>query len=106
MNCSLSSSPSYLQERSTVSLIQRLLHSKHVPGDMIVFDWRSAYMAEGLLPAPGGEVEWIEIRPGDAGLITAIDLKSSKPFTVLFGRNRSLVCLSLTMINNSKKLSC
>ena len=42
-----------------------------VPGELVVFDWHGRYMAEGIAPK-GGNPEWIELVPGDPGLIVIV----------------------------------
>lgn len=75
-----------------------------VPGELVVFDWHGRYMAEGIAPK-GGNPEWIELVPGDPGLIVIVSAGNGKPYTVLFGRQNRLVLLAPSMIKRAKKRS-
>jgi len=74
------------------------------PGELVVFDWHGRYMAEGVAPK-GGDAEWVEIVPGDPGLVVIVSAGNGKPYTVLLGRQNRLVRLSPSMIKRAKKRS-
>jgi hypothetical protein len=68
------------------------------PGDLVEFTFWSYYLAECAFTDPHGNSDWVEIRPGDRGVVVATaDGRDSSPndplkITVLFSRvNRLLL---------------
>jgi hypothetical protein len=74
------------------------------PGDLVAFDWRGSYLAEGLAPRHGDKdptAEWVELVPGDPGLIVTVTPGADKPYVVLLGRQNRLVKLSASMVKKA-----
>ena len=73
-----------------------------MPGDLVVFDWRGPYLAEGLgRKDPDSSSEWVEVVPGDPGLLVTVAPKGDKPYLVLLGRQNRLVRLSSAMVKKT-----
>lgn len=73
--------------------------SRFIPGDLVVFDWHGPYLAEGLCHKnANSSSEWVEVVPGDPGLLITVEHKGDKPYLVLLGRQNRLVRLSSAMV--------
>jgi hypothetical protein len=74
-----------------------------MPGDLVVFDWRGPYLAEGIVHG-SSKSDWVEVMPGDSGLLVTVEPKGEKPYVVLLGRQNRLVRLSKAMVKKSPSL--
>lgn len=79
-----------------------MAEQQHVPGDLVVFDMPWAHRAEALSPSGGAPEGWIEIQPGEPGLIVTVVPGSSKPLIVMFGLQGALVRLSASAVRRAK----
>lgn len=77
-----------------------MAEQQHVPGDLVVFDMPWAHRAEAL--SPGSPEGWIEIQPGEPGLVVTVVPGSSKPLIVMFGLQGALVRLSASAVRRAK----
>ena len=68
-----------------------------MPGDLVMFDWRGPYLAEGIVRGTAA-TDWVEIYPGDSGLLVTVEPQGDKPYVVFLGRQNRLVRLSHAMV--------
>lgn len=79
-----------------------MAEQQYVPGDLVVFDMAWAYKAQALSVGPEAAEGWVEIQPGEPGLVVTIVPGSPKPLIVMFGLHGVLVRLTAAAVRRAK----